>query len=183
MSLFDTESIMIAAYPEADKKIIDSGAESQIETVIEIIRSIRNVRAQYKVESNRWIEAHIHADSSLHNNLSAYADAVKALARANPVTFIKGMPADQTGENTLVLTLAQATVVIPMASMFDLEAERKRIQKELDQSQAEAARLEARLKDQAFLTKAPAAVIEKERQKLYTLNDKLEKLKQQSARL
>ena len=70
-----------------------------------------------------------------------------------------------------------------MASMFDLEAERKRIQKELDQSQAEVARLEARLKDEAFLNKAPAAVIEKERQKLYTLNDKLEKLKQQSSRL
>jgi len=121
--------------------------------------------------------------ASLHRNLSAYAEAVKTLARANPVTFLEGAPGDQTGDNTLVLPLAQATVVIPMASMFDLEAERKRIQKELAQSQAEVARLEARLKDQAFLNKAPAAVIEKERQKLYTLNDKLEKLKQQGSRL
>ena len=80
------------------------------------------------------------------------------------------------------MTLAKATVVIPMASMFDLEAEKKRIQKEIEQSQAEVDRLETRLKDQAFLTKAPAAVVEKERQKLYTLTDKLEKLKQQSSR-
>ena len=66
-----------------------------------------------------------------------------------------------------------------MASMFDLEAERKRIEKDLEQTQAEVDRLEARLKDKAFLTKAPPAVVEKEKQRLYTLNEKLEKLKHQ----
>ena len=48
--------------------------------------------------------------------------------------------------------------------------------------QSEVTRLEARLKDEAFLTKAPEAVVAKERQKLYTLSDKLEKLKQQITR-
>ena len=76
-----------------------------------------------------------------------------------------------------------ATVVIPMASMLDMEAERKRIEKDMEQTQAEVNRLEARLKDKAFLTKAPAAVVEKEKNKLYTLNDKLEKLRQQQSRL
>ncbi|GAI76727.1 unnamed protein product [marine sediment metagenome] len=66
-----------------------------------------------------------------------------------------------------------------MESMFDLEAERKRLQKEIAQSQAEIARLEARLNDKAFLSKAPAAVIDKERQKLHTLTDKLKRLEQQ----
>ena len=65
-----------------------------------------------------------------------------------------------------------------MESMVDPAAERKRLQKEIDQSQAEVARLEARLADEAFLTKAPADVVEKERQKLYALADKLERLKQ-----
>jgi len=70
-----------------------------------------------------------------------------------------------------------------MESMFDLEAERKRLQKEIEQSQAEITRLESRLNDKAFLAKAPAAVIDRERQKLYTLTDKLERLKQQILRL
>jgi valyl-tRNA synthetase len=82
-----------------------------------------------------------------------------------------------------VLSLVQATVAIPMASMFDLEAERKRIEKELDQTRSEVDRLEARLKDEAFLTRAPEAVVEKERQKLYTLSNKLEKLRHQNSRL
>jgi valyl-tRNA synthetase len=177
----ETESIMLAAYPEADKTAVDPAAEDEMAAIIEIIRSIRNVRAQYKVESARWIEAQIHTGASLRQTIAPYAEAIKTLARANPVTFTEGGPGGRAGNNT-VLPLTQATVVIPMASMFDLEAEKKRIQKEIEQSQAEVARLEARLKDQAFLTKAPAAVIEKERQKLYTLTDKLEKLKQQSAR-
>jgi valyl-tRNA synthetase len=182
LSWLETESIMVATYPEADKTVLDPVAEDEVEAIIEIIRSIRNIRAQYKVESARWIEAQIHTDSSLRQAITPYAEAVKTLARANPITFPEGGLGAKAGDNKLVLTLTKATVVIPMESMFDLEAEKKRIQKEIEQSQAEVARLETRLEDQSFLTKAPAAVIEKERQKLYTLTDKLEKLKQQSAR-
>ena len=83
----------------------------------------------------------------------------------------------------VVLPLAAATVVIPMASMVDLEAEKKKIEKEITQTRAEADRLEGRLKDESFLTKAPPAVIEKERQKLYTLKEKLEKLNKQNTGL
>jgi valyl-tRNA synthetase len=183
IDLLKDESIMVAAYPEVDEAMLDPSAESEIETITEIIRSIRNVRAQYKVESSRWIEAKIYTGDSQQTKISRYAGSIKALAHANPVTFLQGEPGEKAGDNTLVLPLAQATVVIPMASMFDLDAEKKRIEKELEQTQAEVNRLESRLKDRAFLTKAPAAVVEKEQQRLYTLNDKLEKLRQQNSRL
>jgi len=76
--------------------------------------------------------------------------------------------------------LKEAEVVISMESMVNLEIERKRLQREIERSQAEVARLEARLSDREFLTKAPPAIVDKEHQKLYTLTDKLEKLKQKS---
>ncbi|OGN99317.1 MAG: valine--tRNA ligase [Chloroflexi bacterium RBG_13_51_52] len=174
------ESIMIAEYPEADESLLDTGAEKEIETIAEIIRSIRNVRAQYKVESMRWVESKIYTEQA---TIFTYDEAIQTLARTKPVTFLKGEPREKAGDNTLVIPLTQATVVIPMASMFDMEAERKRIEKDLEQTQGEASRLEARLKDKAFLTKAPAAVVEKEKNKLYTLNEKLEKLKQQYSKL
>jgi valyl-tRNA synthetase len=176
------ESIMVAEYPMADEKSFDEEAEKEIGTVTEIIRSIRNARAQYKVESGHWIEARIYTDSARYADVSRYAEAIKSLARANPVSFHQGEAGETSGGNALVLPLAPATIVIPMASMVDIEAERQKLEKELAQTQAEAARLEARLKDEAFLTRAPEAVIEKERQRLYTLGEKLEKLKQQSAR-
>jgi len=177
-----TESIMVAAYPEADATAIDPQAERVMESIIEIIRSIRNARAQYKVESARWIEAQIYA-GKLTSAITPYSEAIQTLARAKPVTFLSSREEGLTGENALRLVLKEAEVVIPMESMFDLEAERKRLQKEIAQSQAEIARLEARLNDKAFLSKAPAAVIDKERQKLHALTDKLKRLKQQVLKL
>jgi len=173
-----TESIMVSAYPAADETAIDPQAEQVMECIIEIIHSIRNARAQYKVESTKWIEAQVYG-GELTSAITPYSETIQTLARARPVTFLEERQGNPPGENALTLVLKQAEVVIPMESMIDLKAERKRLQKEIEQSQAEVARLEAMLKDKAFLTRAPAAVVSKERQKLDTLTDKLERLKQQ----
>jgi len=171
-----TESIMVAAYPEAETKAIDPPAERVMESIIEIIHSIRNIRAQYKVESSKWIEAWVYA-GELTPAITPYSLTIETLARARPVTFLGSREATK-NENTVALVLKESEVVIPMESMVDLEAERKRLQKEIEEAQTEVARLEARLKDKAFLSKAPPAVVEKERQKLATSKDKRERLKQ-----
>jgi valyl-tRNA synthetase len=173
-----TESIVVSAYPAADETAIDPQAEQVMECIIEIIHSIRNARAQYKVESTRWIEAQVYG-GKLTPAITPYSETIQTLARARPVTFLDERQGNPPGESALTLVLEQAEVVIPMESMVDLEAERKRLQKETEQTQAEVARLKTRLKDKAFLTRAPASVVEKERQKLSTLTDKLKRLKQQ----
>ena len=174
----EAESIMVADYPETGEIATDPESERVMESVIEIIRSIRNARAQYKVESTRWIEAQIYG-GKLTPAIVPHSQAIQTLARARPVTFPDSRQKSQPGENALVLVLQEAEVVIPMASMIDLEAEKKRLQQEIEQSQAEIARLEARLKDRAFLTKAPPAIVAKERNKLATRKAKLQRLKQQ----
>jgi len=174
------DSIMVAAYPEVDKKAIDPPSEQVMEAVIEIIHAIRNIRAQYKVESGRWIEAQIYS-RKLTSAITPYSQTIQTLARARPVTFPDKKVAAP--ENALVLVLKASEVVIPMASMVDLEAERRRLGDEMEKSQAEAARLERRLKDKAFLTKAPAAVVTKEKDKLAAIKDRLERLKEQADRL
>lgn len=171
------ESIMVAPYPETDAKL-DPEAEQVMESVVEIIRSIRNARAEYNVESARWIEAQIYG-GKLTSAITPYSQAIETLAMARPVTFLDTREGSSTGENTLVLVLKATEVVIPMESMVDLEAERKRLEKEIERNQAEVVRLEARLNDRAFLNKAPAAVVDKERDKLAVVKDKLERLKQQ----
>jgi valyl-tRNA synthetase len=176
-----SESIMIAPYPEADTTATDPQAEQVMEVLIEIIRAIRNTRAHYEVENTKWIEAQIYADK-LTTTLTPYSETIQTLARAKPISFLKKQKEVSQGENA-VLVLKEAEVVIPMASMFNLEAERKRLQKEIEQSQVEIARLKTRLENEDFLAKAPTAVIDKERQKLYTINDKLERLKQQMIKL
>ncbi len=175
---WSAESIMITPYPGADNQAFDPQAEETMATIIEIIRSIRNVRAQYQVDSGRWIAAQIYADQ-LTSTITPYTGTIQTLARARPVTFLNERPQTAASENALVLVLKEAEVVIPMASMFDMAAEKKRLQDEMQQTQANVTRLETRLQDSAFLTKAPAAVVEKEQQKLSALTDKLARLNQQ----
>jgi valyl-tRNA synthetase len=174
-----TESIMVAAFPQADGTAIDAPAEKVMESVTEIVRAIRNARAQYEVESGKWIEAQIYA-GELAPIIAHYKEAVQTLGRAKPITLRDSRHEGQLSEKDLVLVLKDSDVVISMESMVNLEAEKQRLKKEIEQSQAEAARLGALLKDKAFLDKAPAAVIDKERQKLQTISQKLERLKQKA---
>jgi valyl-tRNA synthetase len=87
------------------------------------------------------------------------------------------------GDNTLVMVLRDAEVAVPMESVIDLKAERKRLGDEIARVEADLARLEERLGDRDFLAKAPAAVIDKERDKLASRKDRLEKLREQLSKL
>jgi len=178
----NVESIMISAYPESNGGMIDPESERVIDTVIDIIRSIRNTRAEHNVESGIWVEAQIYA-GDLTSVVATYAQAIESLARAKPLTFLNMQRESKPGENVLVSVLKEAQVVIPMESMVDIAAERVRLQKEIDENQSEVTRLENRLQDNQFLTRAPVAVVEKEKSKLSTINDKLLRLKQELARL
>jgi len=176
----DTESIMIAPYPEASETTTDPEAERVMASIIEIIRSIRNARAEYKVGSSRWITAQIYA-GSLSQAISPHSETIQSLARAKPVTFHSNRQERTAKESALTLVLQETEVVIPMESMLDLAAERRRLQKEMEQIQSAIAQLEARLKDKNFLTKAPKAVIDKEQDKLTLRKSKLKRLSEQFA--
>jgi len=174
------ESIMIAPYPEASETATDLEAERVMASIIEIIRSIRNARAEYKVESSKWITAQVYA-GRLSQAISPHSETIQSLARAKPVTFYSNWQERTTKESALTLVLQETEVVTPMESMLDLAAERGRLQKEMEQSQSFIAQLETRLKDRDFLTKAPKAVIDKEQDKLVLRKSKLERLREQLA--
>ena len=175
------DSIMMSEYPMVNTAAFDAEAERIIGSLIDIIHAIRNARAEHKVEMNRWVESRIYA-GNLKDAIEPYFEAIQTLSRTRPVTFLDKRP-ETKADNTLVMVLRESEVFIPMASMVDLEAERKRLEKEAEQSQTEATRLETRLADSAFLSKAPAAVVEKERQRLADIRDRLNRLKEQISKL
>lgn len=175
------ESIMIAPYPVGDRKALDVEAEQGMEAVIEIIRCIRNARAQYKVEPVKWIQARVYADGLLPA-ISSQSKAIETLARVRPLTVLRRDQRQEEKGEALVLVLKEAEVVLPWSGMVNVEAEKRRLQIEMNIGQREVTRLEARLNDADFLSKAPEVVINKERSKLQAVRDKLERLKQELAR-
>jgi valyl-tRNA synthetase len=175
-------SIMIAPYPLADDKAFAPEAERVMDSVIEITGSIRNVRAQYKVKSTRWIEAQVYAGELL-SGLITQTNIIETLAKVRPLTILGRQKREPTKDKTLVLVLKEAEVVLPLAGMVDRLAEEQRLVKESDEIKGRIARLESRLRDNDFLSKAPSQVIEREKEKLGMLEDKLKRLHQELSQL
>ncbi len=174
------ESIMIAPYPTADEAAIDAAAEKQMELVIDVVRSIRNERAEFGVEPSKWIEALI-VPHDAKSVIESQVHAIETLGRVRPLTIIGAK--DTRPDKAKTLVLSGAEVILPMAGMVDIEVERQRLETEIEENQAEITRLEARLKDEQFLSRAPAHIVSRERQRLEEYITRSERLSQRLAEL
>ncbi len=171
-------SLMIAPYPIADDRTFAPEAEQVMDSLIEIIRSIRNVRAEHGVMPGKWIEARVYTDELL-SGLAAEASMIETLAKVRPLRILNRKDRKPSEDKALVLVLGGAEVVLPLAGMADRHAEEQRLLRESEEISARIAHVDARLRDDAFLSKAPIQVITKERQKLAILEDKLRRLRQE----
>ncbi len=174
------DSIMIANYPEADKTLKDIEAERVISTIIEIVRSIRNVRAQYNVPVDKLLDVDIYTTKP-KQGISAYTKVIQRMAKAN--VKIVGKRNKQKAEEVIVLVLTEAEVMIPIASVIDPKIERRKLNREIEQIQTDVKRLEKMLSDINFLNRAPSAIVKKELDKLTTRKDNLERLEERLAGL
>jgi len=168
------ESIMIASYPLAQEEEVDLAAEEEMEAVIEVIRAIRNHRAEVKIPSSQFIPCFIRPKAD-GIPLSDYSLLIATLARAKPLTFLEG---GERLEGAKVVVLREAELFFP-AERLDQERERERLVAEAEFLRRQIQRLEERLADGEFLNKAPSSVVEKEKAKLEKYRDKLERLQQQ----
>ena len=154
------ESIMISAWPE---KTQDYETESnEMEEIIKIIGSIRNARNEKKVPDNKKIVIKIFPtkNKQLFKVASGY---IKKLCLASDVLSISSEEPSQVAIN---LTFNDCKVILPLESMVDRGEEKARREKEIESVKFEIARSEGMLSNPKFVEKAPAALVEQERQKL-----------------
>ena len=172
------ESIMIAPYPETNVSAYDADAEQEMELVIEIIRSIRNARAESKVDPGKYIEAIISPSDGAHT-FKDHISTITNLARVQPLTIEDGDSVkSQYQDNANILVLKGAEVILPIEGMIDIDSEKSRIEKEIEENKKDVIRIEKLLSNDSFLSKAPPHVIDKERQKLTDRKGVLAKLEE-----
>jgi len=169
-------ALIIAAYPEVNQKLLDPESEQVMEAVMEVVRTIRNARAEYKVEMGKWVESSVYA-GSLQSALKAKAAVIESLARTRPLSILPREQRPANAEKAMVYVLKDADVVIPLAGMVDAGAEKARLTKEMEVLDREINRLSGRLADSQFTSKAPPAVIEKEKGRLNEYQDKFARMK------
>ncbi len=179
------EALIVAPYP-AGAPEADGEAEERVGVLIDVIRAIRNIRAERGVDPARWVEAYVAGDGSagagLLPVLEGWRPILESLARVRPLHLLAGASeAPSAGVATAVLAGAQ--VVLPLAGMIDIQAERQRLSAQLAEAEGEVQRLSAKLANEAFRSKAPVAIVAKEEERLASAKGRVEALKQRLAEL
>jgi valyl-tRNA synthetase len=184
----DPEALISAPYPSGEGEL-DTEAEERIGVLLEVVRAIRNIRAERGVDPGRYVEAYVATDgpsTALRTGarpvLEAARPVLESLARVRPLHLVADAAAlPSTGVASAVL--AQAQVVLPLAGLINVDGERRRLTAQLQEAEAEARRLEGKLANQEFLKKAPPQVVAKEEERLAAARARLEGLKQRLAEL
>jgi valyl-tRNA synthetase len=170
------ESIMVAPWPEASAR--DEDAEQAFGALIELVRSIRNARAESGVEPGKWIEADVYG-GCLDTDFRQSAGELALLGRiaSDHLRFVDCKP--EAGGDALLVVAGETVAALPLAGMVDVAAERARLKKEIDDAEAEEKRALAQLGNEAFVTRAPKAVVETQRQRLATAQEQIAVLRRQ----
>lgn len=176
------DSIAIAPYPAPEGTWPDDASEKAMEATMEIVRTIRNVRAEHEIPSQKWISARVYADQPL-SSLVTQRRIIETLARVRPLEILERETSRRQDGNALVLVLKQAEVVLPWSDLMDIGAGSQRLHSERDSIKTRIAGLESRLRNEAFLTKAPQRVIEKEQNRLAELRERLARVEAELAQL
>ncbi len=169
-------SIMRAAFPEAQSERIDTEAEEQMETLMEIVVAIRNIRGEMNVSPALKVEVVCLCDRDREQKLLEQQQRiVMDLAKVSRLTVARtgeiGKPKHAAGT-----VVRQVEVFVVLKDILDLEGESNRLQKELAKLEKEFGLTHRKLSNGDFLQKAPSEVIEKEREKNARLGEKIDKL-------
>jgi valyl-tRNA synthetase len=173
------KSIALAAYPAADESQIDLAAETEMAVLQDLIVSVRNLRAELKVEPKVKVPIEVFAqESAIRAMIEQNRSAVERLAGVETIDFVEGSLAKLPG----VRGTARFDVHVIYEKKIDVAAERERLSKELEKMEKEIANGQRQLSNEQFLAKAPEKVVEglrKRAEELQVLREKtVSKLKE-----
>ncbi|MDX3454525.1 valine--tRNA ligase [Streptomyces sp. ME02-8801-2C] len=153
-TLTGRESLVIADWP-ADSGFRDPAAEAEIADLQQVITEVRRFRSDQGLQPGQKVPARLDLTST---RLAAHEAAIRQLLRLQPE--------GDTFNATATLPIAGATVTLDLSGTIDVEAERRRLTKDLAAAQKERQQAEAKLTNEAFLAKAPDSVVERIRGRL-----------------
>ncbi|MBR2453354.1 MAG: valine--tRNA ligase [Clostridia bacterium] len=166
------ESIMISQWPKFSADLCDEKAEKEMISIMDAIKGIRNVRSEMNVPPSKKVKLFVVTkDEELFSQAGVFFEK---LASASETEIKK----DKTGipENAVSVVTARAEILLPMDELVDREKEIERLTKEKTRLEGEIKRAEGKLSNKGFTDKAPANVVEEERQKCEKYKAMLEKV-------
>ena len=174
-------TIMLQPYPVADKEAIDEAANADIEWLKRVIIAIRTIRGEMNIAPGKELVVYLKDGEEIdRSRLKENEVFLKKLAKLSHISWL-GEGDDAPVSATALVDKLE--ILIPMADLIDKDAELARLAKETDKLEKGLSRIEGKLSNASFVDKAPAAVVEKEREKVQTHKQSLLKLQEHTKRI
>lgn len=177
----NADTIMLQPYPKFDQSKIDQKAVTDIEWLKSIILNIRTIRSEMTIAPGRLIPLLCHKGTQQDRELiDRYQAYIKSLARIESIQWLTDK--DPIPQSSIAL-VGELQLLIPLAGLIDVNAEKQRIQKELDKLTKELEKITTKLANDSFVQNAPPEVVTKEKLRKNELEAASKKLQDQSLSL
>ena len=164
-------SIMVADFPRYNSRMSYKKEARTFEGVMDVIKAVRNMKTAAECPPSRKVEVYLSTESKRLMKLNE--DCILRLAGASALKFTDG--AESIGEKTVSQVTEAAVIYVPLGELVDMEKEKARLAAESERIKGEIARAEGKLANVNFVNKAPAKLVEDEREKVKKYRDMLEK--------
>ncbi|HKK22289.1 MAG TPA: valine--tRNA ligase, partial [Pseudohaliea sp.] len=157
-------TIMRQRYPQVDPASVDKAASAELEWLKAIVLGVRNIRGEMNVAPGKTVDVLLrHGTENDKKRLQDNRSFLMQLARLGSVRFLD---ADEAVPAAATALAGDVEILVPLAGLIDRDAELDRLARELDRIEGELKRLRGKLGNPGFVAKAPADVVEREREKL-----------------
>ena len=170
-------SIMLQTFPTPEDMPLNEAAETQTEWLKAVITGIRTIRGETNIKPSQDIPLLLQGGNAADKDNAAQAENM--LGRLANVTSIQWLDEDDEAPLNALSLVDDLKVMVPLAGIIDLEAERGRIGKEVERAQQELEKIEKKLNNEAFVGKAPEAIVTKDRERAADLQTTLQTLQKQ----
>lgn len=170
-------TISLQPYPLSDQSLIDENALNEVEWVKQVVMGVRRIRSEMNINPGKKLPLLLaNAEPADEDKCARHHSLLLALAR---LESIRTLDTAEPEPDSAVALVDHLKLLIPMAGLIDKEAELIRLNKETDRLSKEVKRLSAKLENSGFTSKAPAAVVDAEKQKLIEAQASLQQMQSQ----
>jgi len=169
----EPKALMVAEYPEADERFFDEEAEQQMAFLMELVRKVRAIRADLGIPTAKVDIVLACDDERIPKLVEENLWWLRFVGRINEVRFIRF---GETVPQAVSELVNSAEVFVPLSGIVDISKLKERWQKRLNELTKELERVQVRLSNPQFVERAPAEIVEAERQRLAELTQQKEAL-------
>jgi valyl-tRNA synthetase len=174
----DLKSVMLASFPSYDASLKDESSEFKINTAIETIKSLRNIRQSFNISVGAIIHAKIYSeDIATKEIFEEIKHYVEYFAKVENLSVEEGIPKEIPSQCVTTMT-GTSLIVVPLAGLIDVEKETQRQNKKLETLAKEKKGLDSRLNSPKFLESAPKDVITQTRERLKEIDQQYQAIQE-----